>query len=111
MIKTNLEKLVEMAVSGEICHPSACGKGERVAFDGGTGVAVGSSGINFTVKMGDPAFDWASGDQVEPGVGIAHGCEDANSGLALYACIGNDAVITEACFEGKDAKLKGTPGV
>jgi hypothetical protein len=111
MIKTNLEKLVETAVSGGICHPSVCGKDERVAFDGGTGVPVGFSGINFTVKVGDPAFDWASGDQVEPGVSIANSCEDANAGLALYACIGNEAVITEACMEGKDAKLKGAPGV
>ncbi len=111
MIKTNLEKLVEMAVSGTICHPSVCGKDEKVAFDGSAGVPVGFSGINFSVKVGDPAFDWAGGDQVEPGVAISNCCEESNAGLALYACVGNEAVITEACMEGKDAKLKGTPGV
>ncbi|HLG44091.1 MAG TPA: DUF4438 domain-containing protein [Nitrospirales bacterium] len=111
MIKTNLEKLVETAVSGTICHPSVCGKDEKVAFDGSAGVPVGFSGINFSVKVGDPAFDWAGGDQVEPGVAISNCCEESNAGLALYACIGNEAVITEACMEGKDAKLKGTPGV
>ena len=111
MIKTNLEKLVETAVSGKICHPSVCGKDEKVGFDGSAGVPVGFSGINFTVKVGDPAFDWAGGDQVEPGVGISNCCEESNAGLSLYACIGNEAVLTEACMEGKDAKLKGTPGV
>jgi uncharacterized protein DUF4438 len=111
MIKTNLEKLVETAVSGEICHPCVCGTDEKVAYDGSAGVPVGFSGINFTVKAGDSAFDWAGGDQVEPGVAIRNDCDEANAGLALYACVGNEAVITEACMEGKDAKLKGTPGV
>jgi len=111
MIKSNLEKLVETAVSGTIGHPSVCGKAERVGFDGSAGVAGGFSGINFTVKVGDLAFDWAGGDAVEPGVGVSNCCEESNAGLALYACIGNEAVITEACMEGKDAKLKGTPGV
>jgi hypothetical protein len=111
MIKTNLEKLVEMAVSGGICHPYVCGKDEKVAFDGSASVPVGFSGINFTVKVGDPAFDWASGDEVEPGVAIENPCRDSNAGLALYASIGNEAVIMNACMEGKDVKLKGTPGV
>ena len=111
MIKTNLEKLVEMAVGGEIGHPAVCGKDEKVAFDGSAGVPVGFSGINFTVKVGDSAFDWAAGDEVEPGVAVRNCCDDANACLALFACIGNEAVITEACMEGKDAKLKGTPGV
>jgi hypothetical protein len=111
MIKTNLEKLVEVAVGGEICHPTVSGKNEKVGYDGSASVPVGFSGINFTVKVGDPAFDWAGGDHLEPGVGIENCCDDANAGLLLYACIGNEAVITEAKMEGKDAKLKGTPGV
>jgi len=112
MIKTNLEKLVDVAVSGEICHPFAASyPDEKVAYDGGTFVPVGFSGINFNVKVGDPAFDWAAGDEVEPGVSISNCCEEANGGLVTFACIGNEAVLVEACMEGKDAKLKGTPGV
>jgi hypothetical protein len=99
MIKTNLEKLVEVAVLGSAGHPCGCGGG-----------SVGLSGINYTVKVGDPAFDWAGGDEVEPGVAIENCCEEANRGLVAAACIGNDAVLLDACLEGKDAKLKGTPG-
>ena len=112
MIKTNLEKLVETAVCGTICHPHGWGgTGERVGFDGGAFTPVGFSGISFNVKVGDPAFDWAAGDHVEPGVSIKNACDKANSGLNLYACIGNEATIVEACMEGKDVKLKGAPGV
>ncbi len=109
MIKTNLEKLVDLAVCGSACHPSAsCA--ETVGADGGAYVPVGFSGINLSVKAGDSAFDWAGADEVEPGVAVENCCEDANRGLVTYACIGNDAVLLDACLEGKDAKLKGTPG-
>lgn len=112
MIKTNLEKLVEVAVSGEICHPFAASyPDEKVAFDGAAYVPVGFSGICFNVKVGDPAFDWAGGDEVEPGVSVQNCCEEANSGLVTFSCIGNEALLVEACMEGKDAKLKGVPGV
>jgi hypothetical protein len=112
MIKTNLEKLVEMAVRGVACHPYVCHyPDEKVAADGASYVPVGYSGINFSVKVGDPAFDWASGDEVEPGVAIRACCDDDNGGLNALACIGNEAVIVEASMEGKDVKLKGAPGV
>jgi hypothetical protein len=112
MIKTNLEKLVEVAVSGDICHPFVWNApDEKVAYDGSAYVPVGFSGINFTVKVGDPAFDWAAGEQVEPGVAIRNECSDANAGLVTFACIGNEALLVEARMEGKDAKLKGTPGL
>lgn len=112
MIKTNLEKLVEMAVCGDICHPYVWNyPDEKVAWDGSSYVPAGFSGINFTVKVGDPAFDWASGEHVEPGVAIRNPESRANGGLSMFSCIGNEAVLVEARMEGKDAKLKGVPGV
>ena len=112
MIKTNLEKLVEMAVCGKICHPHAWGgKDQPVGYDGRPYVPVGFSGISFNVRVGDNAFDWASGDHVEPGVSVENCDAKANSGLNLLACIGNEAQIVEACMEGEDAKLKAAPGV
>lgn len=112
MIKTNLEKLVETAVCGDVCHPFVWNyPDEKVGFDGGAYVPIGFSGITFNVKVGDPAFDWAWGEHVEPGVSIRNSDSRANTGLAMFACIGNEALLVEARMEGKDAKLKGTPGV
>jgi hypothetical protein len=111
MIKTNLEKLVDLAVGGNAGHPASCDSDEKTAYDGGSFVPVGFSGINFTVKVGDPAFDWAGAHEVEPGVAVKNDCEAANEGLNALACIGNEAVLVDAKMEGKDAKLKGTLGV
>lgn len=112
MIKTNLEKLVETAVCGEACHPYVPNYPDAgVAWNGTAHVGVGFSGINFTVKVGDPAFDWASGEHVEPGVAIRNSDPRANGGLNLFSCIGNEAVIVEARMEGKETRLKGTAGV
>lgn len=109
MIKTNLDKLVEVAVSGGAAQAGG-GGAEAVAYDGGSFVPGGCSGINYTVKVGDPAFDWASGDGVDPGVAIENDCAGANDGLLRHACVGNDAVLVRAAFEGKDVKLQGSPG-
>ncbi len=112
MIKTNLDKLVEVAVCGEICHPHLPNyPDEKVAFDGSPYVPIGFSGITYNVKVGDPAFDWAAGDHVEPGVGIKNPDAKANTGLNLFACIGNEATLIEARMEGKDSKLKGASGI
>lgn len=111
MIKTNLEKLVDLAVSGSAGHPVSCDAGEKSAYDGGSFVAVGFSGINFSVKVGDSAFDWAGAYEVEPGVALKNCCDEANAGLCALACVGNEAVIVSAKMEGKDTKMQGTPGV
>jgi len=112
MIKTNLEKLVETAVTGQICHPYVWNYPDlKVAQDGSGYVPVGFSGINYTVKVGDGAFDWAWGDHVEPGVSIQNRDAKANTGLNMFACVGDDAVLLETQLDGKDSKLKGTGGV
>jgi hypothetical protein len=111
MIKTNLEKLVDLAVSGTAGHPASCDSGEKTAYDGGPVVPVGFSGINFTVKVGDSAFDWAGAHEVAPGVAVKNCCSESNEALLALSCIGNEAVIVSAKMEGKDAKMQGTPGV
>ncbi|RPH39655.1 MAG: DUF4438 domain-containing protein [Planctomycetota bacterium] len=111
MIKSNLEKLVDLAVSGTAGHPASCDSGEKTAFDGGPFVPVGFSGINFTVKVGDSAFDWAGAHEVAPGVAVKNGCSESNEALLALSCIGNEAVLVDAKMEGKDTKLKGTPGI
>lgn len=111
MIKNNLEKLIETAVAGQISHPYVWNYPDlKVAYDGSAYVPVGFSGINYTVKVGDGAFDWAWGEHVEPGVSIQNADAKANTGLCSFACVGDEATITDAKFDGKDLKLKGTVG-
>ncbi len=109
MLKTNQEQLIEVAVAGDITHPTVV-KTPRTAYEGSHYIPVGHAGIAFNVKVGDSAFGWAAGDHVEPGISIANCCDDANIGLVTYACIGNEATIVTAEMEGKDAKLKSATG-
>lgn len=109
MLKSNQEQLIEVAVGGEIAHAKLKHL-PQVAGDGSSFVGVGRAGIAFNVKVGDPAFGWAWGDHVEPGVGVSNPDPAANAALNTYACIGNEATITDATFDGKDAKLKGMVG-
>lgn len=95
MIKTNLEQLVDVAVCGSAAHPA----GDQSL-----------SGINYTVKVGDPALGWAGVQEMAPGVAVGReGCAE-NEALVALACIGNDAMIIDGRLDGKDLKLQGMGG-
>ena len=102
MIETNRDKLIEMAVQGEIISPSSISY--RATWDGQPKLALGMGGIKYNLRVGDSCFGWASGDHVEPGVTI-QGKErpsPSECALALFACIGNEASVVSG--EGKGAK-------
>jgi hypothetical protein len=110
MIKTNLEKLVDMAVCGDAASPSTCDAAPRTGADGAGYLPVRLSGINFSVKVGDPALDWAGAHETAPGVALANPEGGANEALVALSCIGNDAVVVGARLDGKDVKLVGFAG-
>ena len=102
MIETNRDKLIEMAVQGEIISPSSISY--RATWDGQPKLALGMGGIKYNLRVGDSCFGWASGDHVEPGVTI-QGKErpsPSECALALFACIGNEARVVSG--EGKGAR-------
>lgn len=112
MIKTNQEKVVETAVIGRVAQPSLPHyPSMKVAHDGSHYLPVGAGGINYTVRMGDPAFGWAWGDHVEPCVSIENDDPRANAGLSTFSCIGNEAIIVSSRMEMKEAKGKPASGI
>jgi hypothetical protein len=112
MIKTNQDKVVETAVLGRIAHPSVPHyPAMKVASDGSPYIPVGAGGINYSVRMGDPAFGWAWGDHVEPCVSIENRDANANGGLSTFSCIGNEALIVSSRMEMKEGKGKPVTGV
>ena len=112
MIKTNADSLVEMSVVGEITHPrySTSGAKYDVSYDGKPFIGIGMAGITYNVKVGDPAFGWAWGEHIEPGVSIKNHDESANAGLNLLSCIGNEATVVYAALDSKETKVKGEVG-
>lgn len=111
MIKTNMEQLVETAVMGEICHPASQKSSFSVTYDGKPYIPVYSSGISYNIAIGSPAFGWAWGDHVEPGVSIKNADPKANTQLQGFSCVGNTATIVSSALDDKDFKIKGAEGV
>lgn len=102
MLRDNRDKLLKIAVQGEIVAPSS--STYRAQWDGQPKLSIGMGGIKYNVKIGDSCFGWANGDHVEPGVTIRGKDKPVASdcALAYLACIGNEARMVDG--EGKEAK-------
>ena len=71
MITTNKENLVITEVLGEITHPALrAGLTYTTTWEGKSKMGLGMGSIRYNVKIGDPCFGWAEGENVEPGVSI-----------------------------------------
>jgi len=102
MIETNKDRLIKMAVLGEIVSPTS--GAYRATWSGEPKMGIGGGGIKYNLSIGDPCFGWASGDHVEPCV-VLQGKEKpspSDCALPLLACIGNEAVVVTG--EAKGAK-------
>lgn len=110
MLKTNKDKLVEMAVQGEIAHPrmyyiyDVSHKGEVSELPTGCG------GICYNVRVGDDAYGWLA-DHLEPGVTVVYSRERAKReeylGLHVPVCVGNRAVVISGDAKGKEGIITG----
>jgi hypothetical protein len=107
MIETNKDKLLKIAVMGEIV-PSGS-SGYRPTWNGVPKLSLGMGGIKYNLRVGDPCYGWASGDHVEPGVTI-RGKErpsPSQCALALLACIGNEAKLVSGEAKGEKGVFTG----
>lgn len=107
MVKTNKDKVIKGSVVGKI-RPNVC-RGWRVAQDGTPFLTPGIGGINYNVKLGDPAFGWA-GDHIEPGVSLYHDNKDFSEYLNILSCIGNEAIVMSGDGKGKRGFVTGKHG-
>lgn len=101
MVRTNKDRLVEMAVWGE-AWPAALRSPYRPNAQGESVVFMGTAGVILNVRVGDPAFGWAA-DHVEPGVSIRNREDGPEHALHYLACIGNEAIVVS----GEAAGAKG----
>jgi hypothetical protein len=106
-MRTNRDKLLKIAVQGEIVPPSSTSY--RAQWNGEPKLSLGMGGIKYNLKVGDPCFGWANGDHVEPGVTI-RGTEKprpSDCALAWLACIGNEAKVVSGEVKGKKGVFTG----
>ncbi|MEO0240657.1 MAG: DUF4438 domain-containing protein [candidate division WOR-3 bacterium] len=111
MIKTNKEKLVMIAVQGEISHPltfypyDVSRKGEVIYT-----LPEGCLGIHYNVKVGDSAFGWQA-DHIEPGVTVVFSQKEEKReefyGFRIPVCIGNIGKVISGEAKGEKGIVTG----
>ncbi len=111
-LKTNVNRLVQMAVQGKPANPLRFSEFEVDAE--GRGHAVPSvGGIVYNVRVGDPAFHWR-GDHIEPGVSVILDEEKRaskqNMAFGFLACIGNEARVVSGSAKGAKGTVIGQHG-
>jgi len=110
MLKTNVDKLVKISVLGEVSSPVFARSPYRISADGMPLVLPGVGGITYNIRVGDPAAGWEA-DHVEPGVSIKNKeSDDANTGLNVLACVGNEAVVVSGDAKGSRGIVTGKHG-
>lgn len=105
MIRTNKDRLVTMAVQGEVSPPKLS-RGYRPDNAGQSAISIGMAGIVYNVHVGDPAFGWEA-DHLEPGVSIHNPDQLADYAMHYLACVGNEAVVVSGEAQGAVGYVSG----
>jgi len=93
VIQTNKDKLLTMAVQGEIA-PAEPSRSYTTTWDGKAKMAIGIGGINYNLKIGDKIFGWASGDRATVGVATVGTGETRGRGSWLtFTSVGNEVKV------------------
>lgn len=109
-IKTNKDKLLTLAVQGEIA-PAQPASRYGVTWDGKPKTLVGIGGINYSLKVGAKVFGWASADRATVGVAtVGVGSERAKSSWRDFTSIGNEVKVISGEARGKKGVVIGKFG-
>ncbi|MEM3699433.1 MAG: DUF4438 domain-containing protein [Candidatus Bathyarchaeia archaeon] len=117
MIKTNKDKLLITEILGEITHPAlAMEMAYTTTWNGKSKLGIGMGSIKYNVKIGDPCFGWAEGENVEPGVAVDSIQKEPGQSIMeenafrILACIGNEAVVVSGDAKGAKGVVVGKHG-
>jgi hypothetical protein len=112
MIATNRDRLVKVAVTGEIA-PQEFEFGWTtpylISHEGTPRVVPGTGGITYNVRVGDH-IKGLVGDHVEPAVSSRNPDPKANGGYNILSCVGNRATIVSGEAKGALGTVTGTHG-
>ncbi|HXP22138.1 MAG TPA: DUF4438 domain-containing protein [Streptosporangiaceae bacterium] len=100
---------VEVSLLGLIEHAELGDSPYRIDADGAPYVPAGDGGIVLGLRLGDSVFA-LFGDHAAPGACLTHPVEAARHALALYCCIGNEAVVRTGAAAGARGAVIGKRG-
>lgn len=107
-MKTNTDRLVQIAVAGQVAFARSFGPWE-ISQSGQPFMLPSVGGITYNVKIGDLASGFEA-DHVEPGVSIRRKEEPENAGLNTLACVGNIATVISGEAKGSKGYVTGKHG-
>ncbi|XXF77673.1 DUF4438 domain-containing protein [Myxococcaceae bacterium GXIMD 01537] len=114
--RTNVDRLVAVAVAGQIAHPIVRPVPYRMGRDGVPRLVPGSGGIVLNRRVGDRAVGLA-GDHVEAGVSLHNNGREVvgprdgpNRALMFYSCVGNRARVLSGAAAGAEGTVVGKHG-
>lgn len=111
-ISTNRDRLVKVAVTGEIA-PQEFDFGWTAPYlisnEGIPRIVPGSGGITYNVRVGD-RIKGLVGDHIEPAVSSRNPDERANGGYNILSCVGNRATMVSGEAKGAVGVVTGTHG-
>jgi hypothetical protein len=109
-IKTNRDKVLITAVQGRVADPQPS-RGYAITWEGKPKMAIGTGGINYNLKMGDPIFGWAGGDRATVGV-AAEPLGEGRYGASwlTHTSIGNEVRVLGGEARGKKGVIVGKFG-
>ncbi len=100
-IRTNKDKVLITAVQGRIANPQPS-RGYVVTWEGKPKMAIGTGGINYNIKIGDPVFGWAGGDRTTMGVATEPTSEIRfGASWLTHTSIGNEVKVLGGEARGK----------
>lgn len=114
-LEVNRDKLVEMAVGGEVSPPVLADPPYRVSPDGEIIATPATGSITYNFRTGDSAVHMA-GDHVEPAVSIVNfGSTNSrnsreNVALNTLSCVGNKVTVLSGDAEGMIGTVIGKHG-
>ena len=111
-ILTNAVDIVNVSIMGQVANPSFSAlpaEPSRLDADGKAFLWPTFGGIVYNITVGDSAFGWA-GDCIHPSVSIVHPDANKNRGLNIFACVGNEALITSGAAKGARGVVTGKSG-
>lgn len=109
VIKTNKDRLVKMAVMGEVNHPTS-GREYRVGWDGKPRVGMGMSGVKYNVAVGDLTYYHEEGEHTEPGLSMTNSNQGEGQALAVLGCIGNRVTVVSGDAKEAEGIITGKHG-
>lgn len=107
-MKSNIDKVVQIAVSGIVKAPRDPYK-FSTDYKGNSFMLPATGGITYNVRLGDSCYGWAA-DHIEPGASTFNDRPDEGGAYSALSCMGNEVRVLTGDAKGAIGYVCGQHG-